>query len=355
MKLRYKVSEENYLEMLEMQVKQKNRSLLSICITLLCTVGQFGVFLFLCFNGTIQGKDILTVGAMSVAAFALNVLYRFTTRRRAKVALERFKLSNKIPQDFWKEHTFEINHEKLTVRYGSLKSVYGLHQIKGYDTLESSFVIYAGGMVADLVPYSALADKQQFLDAVRDVQHNSIIENAEEQRDDVPTSYKYHFNYAYDLETYLAHQREAYRKRYTTKLAYDTHTLIRTAISCSAIAYIFMNPQPLMIVFCLLIIVFFNMQHIVTFTPLCDITIKSGLKDVLGHKPDPNTDTYVTPDNIIIRGSMHALDIPICDIKAMRPIKGGVALYLPKNVILTIPDVGGDFETFVKFMNYKAN
>ena len=56
---------------------------------------------------------------------------------------------------------------------------------------------------------------------------------------------------------------------------------------------------------------------------------------------------------------MHALDIPIKEVKAMRPIKGGVALYLPKNVILTIPNTDdsadGEFEKFIKFMDYKAN
>ena len=84
-----------------------------------------------------------------------------------------------------------------------------------------------------------------------------------------------------------------------------------------------------------------------------------GLGDVLAHAPDPETDTYITADSIIIRGSIHALDIPIKDVKAMRRIRDGVALYLPKNVILTIPSTatveGGDFETVVKFMDYKAN
>jgi len=355
LKLRYKVSEEIYIEMLEMQLKQRNRRPLSILITLLCTVGQFGLFVYFAATGMLTGNSIYGVGAMSVACFILNLLYRFTTHRRAKVTLERFKLTGKLHEDFWKDHSFELGSDSLTIRYGALKSVYGLNQLQGYDSLENCFIIYAAGLVADLVPFSALDDKQKFLDTIRDAQHNSIMDNAEDMRGDIPPVYKYHFNYAYTLDSYLAHQREAYRKRYTTKLLFDKHFIIRTAISLYALGYIFINPQPWVIALCVFAVIIFNLQHVVTFTPLCNITIKAGLKDVLSHKPDPNTDTYVTTDNIIIRGSMHAMDIPLCDVKAVRRINGGVAIYLPKNVILTIPDVGGDFDTFVKFMDYKAN
>lgn len=359
MKLRYKVSEENYIEMLQMQLKRKNRSLLSLLITFLCTVGQMGVLIYMIAVGTVTGKHVYILGAMSITIFVLNIIYRLTTHRRAVVALQRFKLQGKLTDDFWKEHEFRLDTDSLTVRYGGLKSVYTLQEINGYEELPSSFLIYCKGVVADIVPYAALEDKEQFLAAIRDAQHTQILENAESMRDDVPASFKYHFHYAYSLEGYLAQQREAYRKLYTTKLIFNMHTVIRFLISIYALGYLFINPKPWIIALCVGVFLIFNLQHIVTFTPLCNLTIKSGLGDVLAHNPDPETDTYVTADSIIIRGSVHALDIPIKDVKAMRPIKDGVALYLPKNVILTIPNTdtvdGGDFEKFVKFMDYKAN
>ena len=146
---------------------------------------------------------------------------------------------------------------------------------------------------------------------------------------------------------------------YTTKLIFTMSNVVRLGISLYALGYMFFSPSPLSIAVCLAAIIVFNLQHIITFTPISSMTIKHGISDVLAHKPDPNTDTYITADNIIIRGSMHSLDIPICDIKAMRRIKGGVALYLPKGVVLTIPETkdgeNADFENFVKFMDYKAN
>ena len=314
MKLHYKVSEENYIEMLQMQVKQKNRSFLSLLITFLCTFGQMGVLIYLIVTGGVTGKHIYILGAMSVAIFVLNIIYRLTTHRRAVVALQRFKLQGKIPEDFWKEHEFRLDKDCLTVRYGALKSVYTLQEINGYEELPSSYLIYCKGVVADIVPFTALTDKEQFIASIREAQHTQIQENAESLRDDIPASFKYHFHYAYTLDSYLAQQREAYRKLYTTKLIFNLHTAIRLLISLYALGYIFFNPKPWIIALCIAVFLVFNLQHIVTFTPLCNLTIKSGLGDVLSHKPDPETDAYITPDSIIIRGSMHALDIPIKEV-----------------------------------------
>ena len=345
--------------MLQMQLKRKNRSFLSLLITFLCTFGQMGVLIYMIASGAVAGKHIYILGAMSIAIFVLNIVYRLTTHRRAVVALERFKLQGKLSDDFWKQHEFRLDEDSLTIRYGALKSVYSLQEINGYEELPSSYLIYCKGVVADIVPYTALEDRQQFLDTIRDAQHTQVVENAESMRDDIPAGYKYHLHYAYTLDSYMAQQREGYRKMYTTKLIFNLHTVIRFLISIYALGYIFINPQPWIVVLCLAVFLVFNLQHIVTFTPLCNLTIKSGLGDVLAHDPDPETDTYITADSIIIRGSIHALDIPIKDVKAMRRIRDGVALYLPKNVILTIPSTatveGGDFETVVKFMDYKAN
>ncbi|MGI6028767.1 MAG: hypothetical protein ACOX81_05120 [Candidatus Heteroscillospira sp.] len=359
MKLRYKVSEENYIEMLQKQLKRRDRSPISLLITFVCTIGQMGMLIYLIATGGVTGKNVYILGAMSALIFILNIIYRVTTHRRASVTLQRFKLQGKISEDFWKDHEFRLDSDSLTVRFGSLRSVYSLQEINGYEELDSSLLIYCKGTVADIVPYTAIEDKEAFLEAIREAQHTQIVDNAERLRDDVPASFKYHFNYSYTLDSYLAHQREAYRRLYTTKLILNWHTIIRLFVSLYALGYIFINPKPWVVALCIAVFIIFNLQHIVTFTPLCNLTIKSGLGDTLAHKPDPETDAYITADSIIIRGSMHSLDIPVKEVKAMRRIKGGVALYLPKNVMLTIPepehDENGDFEKFIKFMDYKAN
>ena len=359
MKLRYKVTRENYIEMLENQIRRRGRRPLSIFITILGTIVQFGLYLYLVATARISGTSVLIIGAMSIFVAAATVSIRLLTHRRAVVALERFEMQGKLSPEFWKEHVLTIGPKLVTVRSGSLKYEYDLSDLNGYDELPSSLLLYCSGTVADIVPLSAIPDKAEFIKAVADAQHEKVVEEADDLRDDVPLVYKYHFHYAYTLEQYVSQQQEGYRKMYTTKLIFTMSNVVRLGISLYALGYMFFSPSPLSIAVCLAAIIVFNLQHIITFTPISSMTIKHGISDVLAHKPDPNTDTYITADNIIIRGSMHSLDIPICDIKAMRRIKGGVALYLPKGVVLTIPETkdgeNADFENFVKFMDYKAN
>jgi len=359
MKLHYKVSEENYLEMLEMQIRRQDRAPLAVALTLLCTVGQMGLLIFLIFRGYITGMHVYILLALSVLVCVLNILHRRLVRRRARVAIDRYKLQGKLTDAFWKEHYFELDEDSLTIRYGALRSVYGLQEVNGYDELPSAYLIYCRGAVADIVPYAAVGDREQFLDRIRQAQHTNLFDVAGKLRDDVPEEYKYHFHYAYTLESYLAQQREGYRRRYTTKVAFDMHTILRFAISLYALFYIYLNPKPWIIAVCAAAFLLLNLQHIVTFTPLVNLTVKQGLTDVLAHRPDPETDAYITTDSIVIRGSMHALDIPLKDILAARRITDGVALYLPKNGVLTIPCFDpaqkDDFEKFCKFIDYKAN
>lgn len=359
MKLQYKVSEENYIEMLEAQIKRQNKSFKTVLITLLCTVGQMGMLIYFIARGAITGKHIYILGAMSLVITALNLLYRFTVRRRAKVSLEKLKLRDNIKPDFWKEHELRLDQDKLTIRYGSLRSTYATQEINGCSELDSAFLLYCSGVVADIIPYSALENKDEFIDALENAYNSKLKENAEQNREDIPETYKYSFDYAYTIDTYVAQQREAYRRMYTTKQILNLHTLIRAFVSVYAIVYMFQNPKAWVIALCLAVFVIFNMQHIVTFTPLCNITIKSGIKALQEQHPDPSTTAYITSEEVLIRNDKYSLNIPMEDIKAMRPVNGGVALYLPKSAILTIPrpteSDNGDFDKFIKFMNYKAN
>lgn len=359
LKLRYTVSEEIYTEMLEAQLKRKNKTPLSIILTLLCTVGQMGFLVYMIARGAVTGKHIYILGAMSLIICVLNIAYRLTTHRRAYVTLKNFIAAGKLSPEFWKGHELRLDENSLVIKHGSLRSAYELRDINGYEELNSAFLLYVGGTVADIIPYTALSDKSEFIEAIRKAQHEKIIVDAEKGRENIPAVYNYAFDYAYTLDSYIAQQKEAYRKMYTTKLIYTPQTIIRFFVSIYALAYIGINPSPLTAVLCIFAFIALNLQHITTFTPLCNATIKRGIADVLEHKPDPATTTYITPDMIVVRGSMHSLDIPVSDVKAMRTIKNGVALYLPKNVILTIPNTetvdDGDFDKFIKFMNYKAN
>ncbi|MGE4352631.1 MAG: hypothetical protein AB7D36_00920 [Oscillospiraceae bacterium] len=358
MKLRYPVSEENYVEMLEAQLKRKSRSLLSILLTLVCTVGQMGVLIYLIAIGQITGVHIYALGTMSILIFALNIVYRLTTHRRAVVALKRFKDDGKLSPEFWKEHDFRLENE-LTIRFGSLKSTYPLRDIDGYEELPSSYILYAGGTVADLIPYSAIGDKEEFLAAIRNAQHDKLRADAEENRTNIPETYKYAFEYTYTMENYIAQQKEGYRKMYTTKLMWKPINIVRLLLSIYALGYMFYRPTSLTIPICIFLFILLNLQHIVTFTPLSHLTIKQGLGNFFDNNQNSHVNVYITADQILIRGDMHSLDIPIKDFKAMRRINGGIALYLPKNAVLTIPNTDtaddGEFAQFVKFMDYKVN
>ena len=358
MSLRYSVSENNYIEMLEAQLKRKDLRPLAILITFLCTVGQLGGLIYMIATHLITGVHVYILGTMSILIFALNILFRLTTHRRAVVYLKRFQADGKISPDFWKVHDFRLE-DNLTIRFGSLKSTYALRDINGYEELPSSYIIYAGGSVVDLVPFTAIANKEEFLSKISTAQHEKIREDAEKFREDIPETYKYAFEYSYNKDEYIAQQKQAYRKMYTTKLMWKPMNIARLAVSLYTLLYAFYNPTALTVPLSLLFFLALNLQHIVTFTPLITITIKHGLGDALSYKPDSRTNIYVTSDMIIVRGDMYSLDIPINDFKAMRRVSGGIALYLPKNAILTVPNTetvdNEEFEKFTKFIDYKVN
>lgn len=358
MKLRYKVSEEIYIEMLEMQIKRKNRSPLSLIIGFISTIGQLGLLLYMIFSGAVTGTSIIPMVAMSAVILAMSGWYFTATKQRAKVTLRNFKYAKKIPEDFWQMHDLSFD-ETLTVRFGTLKSKYNLGSITGYGELDSAFIIYSGRTVVDIVPYTAVPDKQEFIDTINNAKHERMEKAQEEFRTSAPEEYKYKFNYAYTLDTYVKQQQEAYRRMYTTTLAYKFSFFMRLLITLYAFGYMVQNPIWYVIVGGVSLIVLMNLQHIVTFSPLSAMTIKSGIKSLAEEHPDPATTAYITTDAVMIRGSKQAFDIPFSDIKASRKISGGVALYLNGRTVMTIPmpkdETRTEFNTFVKFLSYKSN
>lgn len=358
MKLRYNISEEIYREMLEMQIKRKNRTPIMLILTFLFTVGQLSVLIYMTLTTEITTATLLTLFGMSVLIIGLTIFYHFSTKMRAKIALNNFKYAKKIPDDFWKHHEFSLD-KTLTVRFGSLKSQYNLSSINGYEELPSAFLIYCHGKVADIVPYSAIANKDDFIDAIKNAQQEVQEAIDEAYKASVPTDYKFSFSYCYTMNKYVSQQQEAYRKMYTTKGMYKVSFFLKLLVTLYAGGYIYSSTNIYGSIACYILIVLSNLQHIVTFSPISAITIKRGITPLAKTIKDPSTTVYITTTDVVIRSPQQALDIPIADIKAMRKIKGGVALYLSKTALLTIPapknDENGNYSDFVKFMNYKVN
>jgi hypothetical protein len=168
----------------------------------------------------------------------------------------------------------------------------------------------------------------------------------EEEISSIPDEYGFRFSYDYDLKTYFRDQRQAFRLMYLTPLVWTPPAFIKLGITAYLIYLAIagnysIGIETLIIIACIML----NFKHIIMLTPLINLTLRSSLTPMLAEYINQHTDTYITKEKLIVHNKVLYSEVPFSDIRHVRRLPNAIAVYLPKDAILTIPTTNVDART----------
>lgn len=128
---------------------------------------------------------------------------------------------------------------------------------------------------------------------------------------------------------------------FTTKLAWTPLTILLLAASCFLLAYAISSGRVLSILTAVAAAVLLNFHYIRIFSPLIGRRIRRDVRELRPYFPDGKIKMYLdkAKEQMVAVGSVYCISFPLSDMKAVRRIPGGAAIYLNQNLILTIPSM----------------
>ena len=358
MKYHYRVTEENYLDMLRSQIKQKRRSLSNLFFAFLFTFGQMGILTFYTVFNSPDPKLLAWAWPLSITTLLLQATYQLSFEFQVKSTLKLLIRKGQIPDDYWKEHYLELKKLALTLRFGSKSGVFDCRTY--VDSTEEGTVLLLffqsnnralERVIVPLAVFKNEAEKAALISALK----QTTVQNygSDDEVHGIPDEYNFRFSYDYDLTTYFRDQRQAFRARYLTPLAWTSPVLVKLGITAYLVYLAIgknysIGADVLIITVCIIL----NMQHIMIFTPLINLTLHSSITPMLAEYMNHHTDTYITKEKLMVYNKVLYSEVPFSDIRCVYRLPNAIAVYLPKNAILTIPTTNMDAETVNKAIRF---
>lgn len=340
--MNYKISEDDYITVLEQQLKQKRKSPVSFFLFLLSTAGQTLFIVYMLLTSPPSAAGVVGLLALSVSLTVLSLISFFRVRPRAKNYLATLRARGKISEEFWKLHTLKVEDETISVRFGSFSNSCEITQIRVEDNRVNAYLLYLGSSksVFDIVPYSVFGNEKQrlgFADMLRQAALQSHLRSGETVRDSVSPDARVLTEFTYDKHSYLKDQKSAFRRMFTTKLAWTPLTVLFLAVSCFFLAYAVSSGRIFSILLAAAAAVLLNFHYIRIFSPLIDRRIRRDARELLPYFPDGRIRVLLdkAKRQIVAAGSIYCIAFPFSDIQAVRRIPGGMAFYLNQNLIFT--------------------
>jgi hypothetical protein len=353
MKYRYKVTKENYLDMLKSQMKQKQRSFPNLFFAFLFTFGQMGILAIYTVFSNPDPELLSWAWPLSITTFLLQAAYQLSFGIQAKSTLKLMIRKGQITDDYWKEHCLEQKDTSLSLRFGSRSGVFDCLQYAGSAEEGTVLLLHFNTIgrrqavervIVPLTVFKNEAEKAAFLSSLK--QTSLQIFKMEEEISSIPDEYGFCFSYDYDLKTYFRDQRQAFRLMYLTPLVWTPPAFIKLGITAYLIYLAIagnysIGIETLIIIACIML----NFKHIIMLTPLINLTLRSSLTPMLAEYINQHTDTYITKEKLIVHNKVLYSEVPFSDIRHVRRLPNAIAVYLPKDAILTIPTTNVDART----------
>lgn len=349
MKLSYKVTKEQYIDLIAMTMKERTMKPTQIALTAaLCGLPVVLVIALLVTGGLWQ---MLPLSAAALALAAANLVLRTRFHGRAKKELERMLQNGRVDKRFFDRQTLTLDEKGIALSYPGVTTRYAWADYAGLVERRETLLLYFGAEPAAIVPLSAFAgegEKKAFLDAIYAHMRLALIADTRERREDIPAQPFSVLRYSYDLNTYLRHQRAARRAAVFKVSLWRRLDSLRIIAIIFLLVSIFYSERASVSAIASIMLLGFMMPYVFVFTPLVDLPVRRSLDQVLRYRPERGATLYAWEGGIKIVGDIHCLDIPWEQIRGAAEIPGGLALYLTSGLPLTVP-VGEEIEDSVRF------
>jgi len=346
MKLSYKVTQEQYIDLIAMTMKERTMKPAQIVLTAVLCGLPVVLVAFMLFTGALADMKMLLLSAALLALAAANFALRMRFHGRAKKELGRMMENGRIHKRFFDKQTLTLDEKGMELSYPGVSSRYLWADYQGMIERKEAYLLYFGGEPAAIVPYAAFADadqKKAFLDAIYANMRLAMIADTREIREEIPCNTFCVLSYSYDLDTYLRHQRAARRQALVQPKLWRRLDSLKIIALMFLFASLILAERASVRAISALMLLGLVMPYIFVLTPLVDISVRRALDQVLRFRPGRNVMLYANEEMIKIVGDIHCLEIPWTQIRAAAEIDGALALYLHSGLPVTIP-VGKDIE-----------
>ena len=339
MELRYHIQEPEHQRYIQARRRAKALSPFSLIVTALLTAFPLFVLLYAVVENVLSGWQL---GLFALAAVALSGA-NFYTRARywRKDDTKLPKSIHRSDDEFWKEHRLIASKDGVVIHCGSLKREYPWAAFGGFEEFEELLIPIFNAQSADLIPIRALdsmggsaAFQETFTKLAKSSMQALAAQGAENAE---PAPVALTFSYSYTADTYIRDQRDATRKRYTTKLFLNRAVMSKFALTVLMIYAIATAKSAGMVLVYAAIALILNYEHISVFTPLLEKRMRKELRSLIALQPDRKATLTLTNKRLRVAGDLHYLDLPFTDIIMMRKLPHALAFYLTSNTVLTVP------------------
>ena len=337
MNLTYKVSEAEYDQYLRERRRRELEKPLNRFFTAVLVAMPLAVLLFAAAARVLTGWPLAALAVVAIALSICNFLVRTRYWERSDKVLTAIKNRNGITSDFWLEHRLRVDEQGFRLVCGNYKAEYQWVSFGGFEEIGDILVPIFNASPADIIPPGAIAafgGKDAFITAFTDLAKAA----ARKALDTAPPEHALlRLDYRYPKEAYLRDQRDARRKKYTTKLIFNRALYAKLTITSVLIYAACTAASAAMLVLYLFLIFLCNYEHIANFSPLLLRRLSKDIRPVMALRPSQSASLYVTSEGVSVRGDIHAMDLPYQQILAVRQTSHAAALYLASQTILTVP------------------
>ena len=137
----FKVSRQEYLELLDAILKKRRLSIINILAFLVMTVGQVALVTVNIVKYDIRGGQMALLIALSASICVIQLLYQFSTGLRARVQLNRSEKAGKINSEFWERQRLTLKDDTLTLACGKSRLSYDCAFFSGSQVLGKMLIL----------------------------------------------------------------------------------------------------------------------------------------------------------------------------------------------------------------------
>ena len=340
MKLSYKVTREQYIDLIAMTMKNRTMKPAQVALTAVMCGLPVVLVAFMLLTGALANVNMLLLSAALLALAAANFLLRTRFHGRAKRELNRMLENGRVNKNFFEQQTLTLDEKGVALSFPRVTSRYAWRDYAGMVERKETYLLYFGSEPAAIVPRSAFADeaeKQAFFDAVYANMREAMIADTREMREEIPKHTFATLHHSYDLDTYLRHQRAARRESLLQPKLWRKLDSLKIVALMFLFASLILADRASVRAIAAIMLAGLVMPYVFVLTPLVDLSVRRSLEQALRFRPGRNVTLYASEEVIKIVGDIHCLDIPWSQVRAAASLDGALALYLQSGLPVTIP------------------
>ena len=334
--LKYKVTPEEYMEMVIFLMKEKRNRFAGIAKLLLLTVVQLGVVALLIVKvPDVPNWSKWLLGIISVIVAGLAVFQNFFLNLRAKMVLEQRNRGDKTGA-FWQEHKLSLHENIVRVSYGDQKAEIDARQVNAVVKLDTVSLIRMGWNVFEVVPKSVTekAEWQTFEEALLKRRYEVAEAEVSDACEKVLEKARYQEKMTIGEEEMTDTLVRMKRLSYALPCGWSGREVITVLVPLAILIYAVSLKDPLYIGLAVLALVLFNLNLILTFTPYYRKMMRSRLIEA---REDGSYLLAATAKYMYLFGRYQSYRYEVSALKKIVSSKDKIFLYFSKQQMMFAP------------------